>query len=82
VSFIAISWLLVELSDLISYNEPMSQSFLEVGAIVRHQIEPDWGLGQIQSIIGPRITVNFENQGKVVLHGDNLPLEIVAPDCS
>jgi hypothetical protein len=58
----------------------MSQAFLEVGAIVRHRICPDWGLGQIQSIIGPRITINFENQGKVVLHGDDLPLELVASD--
>ncbi len=60
----------------------MPHAFLEVGAIVRHRIEPGWGLGQIQSIIGPRVTVNFENQGKVVLHGDDLPLELVAPDHS
>jgi hypothetical protein len=58
----------------------MSQAFLEVGAIVRHRIRPDWGLGQIQSIIGPRITINFENRGKVVLRGDDLPLELVASD--
>ncbi len=57
----------------------MRHVFLEVGAIVRHRNEPGWGLGQIQSIIGPRVTVNFENQGKVVLHGDDLPLELVAP---
>ena len=60
----------------------MSHAFLEVGAIVRHRIEPVWWLGQIQSIIGPRVTVNFEHQGKVVLHGDDLPLELVAPDHS
>jgi hypothetical protein len=60
----------------------MSNAFLEVGAIVRHRIETDWGLGQIQSIIGPRITVNFEHRGKVVLHGDDAPLELVAPDHS
>jgi hypothetical protein len=60
----------------------MSQAFLEVGAIVRHRIQPDWGLGQIQSIIGPRITVNFENRGKVVLHGDDLPLELFVADYS
>ncbi len=58
----------------------MSQAFLEVGAIVRHRIRPDWGLGQIQSIIGPRITINFENRGKVVLRGDDIPLELVASD--
>jgi hypothetical protein len=58
----------------------MSQALLEVGAIVRHRTEPEWGLGQVQSIIGQRVTVNFENRGKVVLHGDDLPLELVAPD--
>ncbi len=58
----------------------MQYVFLEVGAIVRHRDEPDWGLGQIQSIIGTRVTVNFENQGKVVLQGDDIPLELVAPD--
>jgi len=64
----------------IGYIAAMSQAFLEVGAIVRHRTEPSWGLGQIQSIIGPRVTVNFEHQGKVVLHGDDPPLELVAPD--
>ena len=58
----------------------MQYVFLEVGAIVRHRDEPDWGIGQIQSIIGTRITVNFQNQGKVVLQGDDLPLELVSPD--
>ncbi|MCH8951102.1 MAG: DUF3553 domain-containing protein [Proteobacteria bacterium] len=58
----------------------MSHAFLEVGAIVRHRSKPDWGLGQIQSIIGLRVTVNFEHQGKVVMHGDDLPLQLVAPD--
>ena len=67
-------------SGLIGYFAAMSQAFLEVGAIVRHRIEPEWGLGQIQSMIGARITVNFEHRGKVVLHGDDLPLELVAPD--
>jgi len=66
----------------IGYFAAMSHAFLEVGAIVRHRIRPEWGLGQIQSIIGPRVTVNFEHRGKVVLHGDDLPLELVAPERS
>jgi hypothetical protein len=53
---------------------------LEVGAIVRMPAEPDWGLGQVQSIVGSRITVNFEHCGKVVLQGDGASLELVAPD--
>ncbi|MEO0820155.1 MAG: DUF3553 domain-containing protein [Pseudomonadota bacterium] len=58
----------------------MSNPFLEVGALVRHRDRPDWGTGQIQSMIGPRITVNFENEGKVVLLGDDAPLDLVEPD--
>ena len=53
---------------------------LEVGAIVRMPAEPDWGLGQVQSIVGSRIIVNFEHRGKVVLQGEGASLELVAPD--
>ena len=42
-------------------------SFLEPGMLVRHPERDDWGLGQVQSVIGNRITVNFENAGKVVI---------------
>ena len=44
-------------------------STLEPGMIVRHPDRPDWGLGQVQSNIGERITVNFEHAGKVVIDG-------------
>ncbi len=59
---------------------PVTHGFIEVGAIVRHRLEPEWGLGQVQSIIGSRITVNFENRGKVVLQGEVAQLEFVAKD--
>ena len=36
---------------------------LTPGAFVRHPDLPDWGLGQVQSVIGERVTVNFENAG-------------------
>lgn len=55
-------------------------AFMEVGALVRARERPDWGVGQIQSIIAGRITVNFENEGKVVLMSDDAGLELVAPD--
>ncbi|MDB6453287.1 DUF3553 domain-containing protein [Falsirhodobacter sp. 20TX0035] len=42
---------------------------LEPGMLVRHPSQPDWGLGQVQSRIGNRITVNFEHAGKVVIDG-------------
>ncbi len=49
--------------------------FLEPGAIVRHPDRPDWGVGQVQSVIGDRITVNFEHAGKVVIDGSKILLE-------
>jgi hypothetical protein len=38
---------------------------------------PDWGLGQVQSVVGNRVTVNFENVGKRIVHSDVVPIEIV-----
>lgn len=48
--------------------------FLEPGALVRHPDEPDWGVGQVQSNIGDRITVNFRERGKVVIDGGRIAL--------
>lgn len=45
--------------------------------LVRHPGQPDWGLGQVQSVIGQRITVNFEHAGKRVLDGNHVVLELV-----
>jgi hypothetical protein len=50
---------------------------LEPGMIVRNPLQPDWGLGQVQSRIGDRITVNFEHMGKMVLDGRQIGLERV-----
>ncbi len=47
------------------------------GTLVRHPTEPDWGLGQVQSAIGPRITVNFEHRGKVLINGERVALTVV-----
>lgn len=47
------------------------------GTFVRNPCEPDWGLGQVQSAIGNRVTVNFENAGKRLINSDVISLEIV-----
>ena len=49
------------------------------GALVRHPDRPDWGLGQVQSVIGSRVTVNFENEGKTLINRDHVQLELVEP---
>ncbi|MDS9468709.1 DUF3553 domain-containing protein [Paracoccus sp. MBLB3053] len=50
---------------------------LEPGMLVRHPGAPEWGVGQVQSRIGDRITVNFANAGKQVVDGRNVSLELV-----
>ena len=50
------------------------------GAIVSHPGEPDWGLGQVQSVVGDRITVNFEHAGKVLINGGRVKLDIVSDE--
>ncbi len=52
-------------------------SDLAPGTLVRHPDRPDWGLGQVQSAIGRRITVNFENAGKLLINADVVSLEEV-----
>lgn len=44
------------------------------GTHVRHPTQPDWGLGQVQSVDGFRITVNFENAGKLLINGEIIDL--------
>jgi hypothetical protein len=44
------------------------------GTHVRHPNQPDWGLGQVQSAIGDRITVNFEQVGKQVINAAAIEL--------
>jgi len=54
-------------------------SLLVPGTMVRHPNQPDWGVGQVQSNIGGRITVNFPETGKVVIDASVIAL---VPDFS
>jgi hypothetical protein len=49
--------------------------FIEPGARVRHPGQPDWGDGQVQSVVGDRVTVNFEHVGKVLVNASVIALE-------
>lgn len=51
-------------------------SILEPGMLVRHPDRPDWGLGQVQSNINGRATVNFEHAGKVVIDLKEVTLQL------
>jgi len=60
------------------FDKP-GNALLSPGDFVRHPARPDWGLGQIQSMIASRITVNFENAGKLLIDGTVIELEKEAP---
>ena len=48
---------------------------LEPGDYVVNPSNKEWGIGQIQSIIKTKITVNFQNSGKQVINAENINLE-------
>jgi hypothetical protein len=47
----------------------------EPGDKVTNPANKDWGIGQVQSIINGKATVNFENVGKKVINTDVIELE-------
>ena len=47
----------------------------EPGDKVTNKNNKDWGIGQVQSIINGKVTVNFENYGKRVINVENVNLE-------
>tara|TARA_B100000965_G_scaffold363120_1_gene345623 strand:+ start:648 stop:830 length:183 start_codon:yes stop_codon:yes gene_type:complete len=49
----------------------------EPGDYVINTKEKNWGIGQIQSIIKNKVTVNFENKGKQVINSNEITLEKV-----
>jgi len=53
------------------------------GSFVRNPSRPDWGLGQVQSVVGTRVTANFEHAGKLLIITELVALErcdIPVPD--
>ncbi|MBU6497063.1 MAG: DUF3553 domain-containing protein [Rhodospirillales bacterium] len=57
-----------------------ARALLEPGQWVRHPGRPDWGAGQVQSVVGARVTVNFEHAGKVLMDLRAAPLEPLPPE--
>ena len=47
----------------------------EPGDFVINPRNKPWGIGQIQSVIKNKITVNFENVGKKVINSEEITLE-------
>ena len=46
----------------------------EPGDKVINPANKSWGIGQVQSIIKEKVTVNFENVGKKVINSNNVEL--------
>jgi hypothetical protein len=55
----------------------MERAEFEPGIYVRNPRQPDWGIGQVQSAIGGKVTVMFENAGKVVVNTATVTLDRV-----
>jgi transcription elongation factor GreA-like protein len=51
----------------------------EPGQFVRHPAEPGWGLGQVQSVVGDRVTVNFADAGKILINTGLVALDVLDP---
>jgi len=47
----------------------------EPGDKVYNPLNKEWGIGQVQSIIKEKVTVNFQNVGKKVMNGQNIELK-------
>ena len=47
----------------------------EPGDYVINPKHKEWGIGQVQSIIKDKVTVNFENAGKKVINAKNIELK-------
>lgn len=51
-----------------------ANSILSPGMLVRHPDRPEWGVGQVQSNSGGRVTVNFPDEGKLVIDSTHVTL--------
>ena len=51
-----------------------------LGDFLTHPEKPDWGVGQIQSFEGTRITVNFEHAGKQLINAKIILLVPIADE--
>jgi hypothetical protein len=47
----------------------------EPGDKVTNPNNKNWGIGQVQTIINGKVTVNFENVGKKVIKAENIELK-------
>ena len=61
--------------------------YFTLGDFVLHPDRPNWGIGQVQSIVGMHVTVNFTHVGKQMINCEIIDLEkkdhdVATPDSS
>ncbi len=64
-------------SSVTCNDESGAVHLIEPGMRVSNPSRPDWGVGQVQSVVGARITVNFENVGKLLINANLVLLDIL-----
>ena len=47
------------------------------GTYVINKNNPEWGIGQVQTVVQNKVTVNFENAGKLVINTNTVKLETI-----
>tara|TARA_B100001964_G_C14153538_1_gene563201 strand:+ start:89 stop:271 length:183 start_codon:yes stop_codon:yes gene_type:complete len=58
----------------------MNQNHIPIitpGMFVINETNKDWGIGQVQSSIDGKITINFEHVGKKVINIKKIPIKII-----
>ena len=56
-------------------RRPAAAAAFSPGEWVIHPDCPEWGRGQVQSAVGPRVTVTFEHAGKVLVNALHVALQ-------
>ena len=59
---------------------PPANILIAQGSFVRHPKAPELGLGRVQTVVGYKITVNFENAGKLIVDGSVIELLCADPN--
>ena len=50
------------------------------GTYVINKKNTEWGIGQVQTIVKNKVTVNFENAGKLVINTEVIKLDTIEID--
>ena len=58
-------------------NKNNIASEITPGTYVINELKKEWGIGQVQSSIKEKITINFEHAGKKVININEIPIKII-----